>query len=202
MWDRLIYKEILSPRANPTSSTEIWFSSQLDIYPVILFLNPFLLRQSHKSAFSFYIILFLHHGYGNNPPSPSWSFFLPSFPPSFIIIIINYYMLTNKVMGSIKGFFTCMHHYMGISHNAPQSHSLPIPPRFSSPPLCSLSQRKKYTKSNSYCPCIHRSMVKLSVASPLKITESSTPSRSHQQWKPTIQHPCCSFKDRLQRLPV
>lgn len=146
MWDRLIYKEILSPRANLTSSTEIWFSSQLDIYPVILFLNPFLLRQFHKSAFSFYIILFLRHGYGNNPPSPSWSFFLPSSPPSFIIIIINYYMLTNKVMGSRKGFLHVCIIIWEFHTMHPNHIHFPFLPG-SAPHPCALSPKGKNTPS-------------------------------------------------------
>lgn len=142
MWDRLIDKEVLSPRTNPASSTETWFSCQLDIYPMILFLNPVPLRKFHKSAFSFYIILFLCHGYGDNPPSPSWSFFLPSSPLSFIIIINCYYMLTNKVTGLMKGFLHVCIIIWEFHTMHPNHIHFPFLPG-SAPHLCALSLPKE-----------------------------------------------------------
>lgn len=59
-------------------------------------------------------------------------------------------------------------YYLEISHTAPQSHSLPSPPRFTSH-YCDLLQKKKKKKksttSDPCCPDAHWSMV-CPVASP------------------------------------
>lgn len=73
--------------------------------------------------------------------------------------------------------------YLEIPHNAPWSHSLPSPLRTTLHPwdLSQFPQNEKYTKSNLCCLWTHQSMVKLPVASPLKITESLLTPSPHQK---------------------
>lgn len=90
---------------------------------------------------------------------------------------------------------------MGILYNAPCSHSLSMPSRSTLPLFCPPRKTKKKhtntqktTKSNLCCSCTHWSLIKLSVASPLKITKWPPHTTCQKLWRSYIlQHLCYSF---------
>ena len=82
-------------------------------------------------------------------------------------------------------------YYLGISHNASCSHSLPSPPRSTSQPLWPLPlPLKKKTKKKEKVPYTHWRMVKLSVTSPLinRALSGPHPCQELSMWSTELQH--------------